>query len=377
MKTILDHKKNFLCVLTESEIADGPRGAVLVREWHVVHAAEEVEVRTLVGRPVTEVNSDEGIYIDEEGNVFQLAEKGRSKPMEVEQSASEQEPAGADAQASANGRVPKEGKPEGAANDNHGDKVRQERTPKRNAKRGSARAESANGLGGHIENGATKEDSGFAAPMFAQLNLREKFAEVRRRLGYVQKRGHNERHNYSYVTAADLAGSVGDILAELGVVVIPQLQSISTETPRSSSDRIARVVMNYRFVDARSGEELSVRVAGEGADAGDKAPYKAMTGALKYALLQSFLLSTGDDPEDERANSRAALGSERVITPEQVRELQGLIEETGTELERVLAYYRVAALGEMTEGSYRRALDLLNRKLAKQSSQENGAHAQN
>ena len=25
--------------------------------------------------------------------------------------------------------------------------------------------------------------------------------------------------------------------------------------------------------------------------AGDKAPYKAMTGALKYALLQSFLLA--------------------------------------------------------------------------------------
>ena len=177
-----------------------------------------------------------------------------------------------------------------------------------------------------------------------ELNLREKFAEVRRRLGYVQKRGHNERHNYSYVTAADLAGSVGDILAELGVVVIPQLQSISTETPRSSSERIARIVMNYRFVDARSGEELTVRVAGEGADAGDKAPYKAMTGALKYALLQSFLLATGDDPEDERADSRAALGAERVITPEQVRELQGLIEETGTELERVLAYYRVSAL---------------------------------
>ena len=53
-----------------------------------------------------------------------------------------------------------------------------------------------------------------------------------------------------------------------------------------------------------------------------------MTGALKYALLQSFLLGTDDDPEDEREDSRAALGSERVITPEQVRELQGLIEKT-------------------------------------------------
>jgi hypothetical protein len=377
VKTSLDYKKDFLCILTESEIPDGPRGAGAAKEWHPVHAAEEAEVRTLVGRPVIPVDSDEGIYVDEEGNVFQLAEKGRSKPMEVEQSACEGEPAGADAQPSANGRASDGGKAGGAASEDHGDKAEQERIPKRSAKRRSTRARSADSLGGHIDHGAAREDAGSAAPMFAPLNLREKFAEVRRRLGYVQKRGHNERHNYSYVTAADLAGSVGDILAELGVVVIPQLQSISTETPRSSSDRIARVVMNYRFVDARSGEELSVRVAGEGADAGDKAPYKAMTGALKYALLQSFLLSTGDDPEDERANSRAALGSERVITPEQVSELQGLIEETGTELERVLAYYRVAALSEMTEGSYRRALDLLNRKLAKQSSQENGTHAQN
>jgi hypothetical protein len=90
VKSILDYKKDFLCVLTESEISDGPHGAVLVREWHPIHAAEETEIRTLVGRPVTEVNSDEGIYIDEEGNVFQLAEKGSSKPMEVEQVAWEQ-----------------------------------------------------------------------------------------------------------------------------------------------------------------------------------------------------------------------------------------------------------------------------------------------
>ena len=81
MKATLDYKKDFLCVLTESEISDGLRGAVRVREWHSVHAAEEAEVRTLLGRPVTEVNSDEGIYVDEEGNVFQLTEKGRSKPM--------------------------------------------------------------------------------------------------------------------------------------------------------------------------------------------------------------------------------------------------------------------------------------------------------
>ena len=321
-----------------------------MRQWFRI---EEPDANPLlvVGRPVRNVDSQEGLFIDEEGNSYRLAGGGEAQPLHSEV-------------------IPVEGGPGTRLEAGAAPTPVNQRGGKGNGVPGRRRRK------GGEKNVAIANDP-FSEPSRQELNLREKFAEVRRRLGYVQKRGHNERHNYSYVTAADLAGSVGDLLAELGVVVIPQLQSISTETPRSSSDRIARVVMNYRFIDAKSGDELSVRVAGEGADAGDKAPYKAMTGALKYALLQSFLLATGDDPENERADSRTTLGTERVITPEQVRELQGLIEETGTELERVLAYYRVAALGEMTEGSYRRALELLNRKLAKQSSQENGAHAQN
>ncbi len=69
-----------------------------------------------------------------------------------------------------------------------------------------------------------------------RLNLRQKLAEVRRRIGYVQKRGHNERFNYSYVTAADIAGSVGDILAELGVVIIPG-SKISLTNRRQAAEK--------------------------------------------------------------------------------------------------------------------------------------------
>jgi hypothetical protein len=214
-----------------------------------------------------------------------------------------------------------------------------------------------------------------------QLNLRQKLAEVRRRIGYVQKRGFNERNNYSYVTAADLAGSVGDILAELGVVIIPYLESIIYEPARNigpEAARTAQVVMAYTFIDVETGEELTAKVAGQGLDAGDKAPYKAMTGALKYALLQSFLLATGDDPEEERLNHTVpGNGSDRLITEEEVRHLRALISETETELDRVLAYYKLNSLEEMRETSYRRAVELLNRKLSKLNHQNgNGALAQ-
>ena len=205
-------------------------------------------------------------------------------------------------------------------------------------------------------------------PRADQMTLRHKLGEVRRRIGYIQKRGYNDRYNYNYVAAADIAGTIGDILAELGVVVIPRLENITYEPHAPGRlERVARVIMAYTFTDEDSDEEITARVAGEGLDMGDKASYKAMTGALKYALLQSFLLATGDDPEGERTDSRNGFGSEHAITSEQVGRLQGLIEETGTDLERVLAYYKISALSEMTEASYRRALELLNRKLDKQN----------
>ena len=78
----------------------------------------------------------------------------------------------------------------------------------------------------------------------------------------------------------------------------------------------------------------------------------------------------------KKTDSRAGFGTECLITAEQVRQLQKLIEETGTDPERVLAYYKISALGEMTEASYRRALGLLRRKLDKQG-QGSEAHAPN
>jgi hypothetical protein len=44
---------------------------------------------------------------------------------------------------------------------------------------------------------------------------------------------------------------------------------------------------------------MSVKVLGEGQDRGDKAFYKADTGARKYALANLFNLATDDDPETD------------------------------------------------------------------------------
>src|SRR5208337_1823590 len=372
MKTSLDYRKDSLCVLVES---DAPNGS-LVREWYLVHAAEEAEARALVGRAVAATDSEQGLYVDEEGNVFQLLDKGETKPIEVEHlPGTDKTELEVQLEASLKG---------GQANGKSGGakrllKKNRSSSRKQQALRGETAKPEARPAEAPTAIDTSASTFDVAAPRDpVRLNLRQKLAEVRRRIGYVQKRGHNERANYSYVTAADIAGSVGDILAELGVVVIPRLEDISYESAvgRGEATRMARVVMAYTFADVDSGEEIIAKVAGQGLDPGDKAPYKAMTGALKYALLQSFLLATGDDLEDERADARYSAGNpERLINSEEVRELEKLIDDTATELERVLAYYKVASLSELTETAYRRALEVLKRKLAKRGNQET-VHAQ-
>jgi hypothetical protein len=310
--------------------------------------------------------------VDEEGNVFQLLDKGETKPIEVEQLAgTAKTDLDVMLEASLKGGGQANGRNSGA-----------KRLLKRSRSRGRKQQASQDGTASPearrteapaaVDARASTLDVA-AAGALVPLNLRQKLAEVRRRIGYVQKRGHNERFNYSYVTAADIAGSVGDLLAQLGVVVIPRLEDISYESAagRSEAARMARVIMAYTFADVDSGEEIIAKVAGQGLDAGDKAPYKAMTGALKYALLQSFLLATGDDPEDERPDARYSAGKpERMVSADDIRVLKTLIEETGTDVERVLAYYKIASLEEMTETAYRRAVEVLNRKLAKRGNQE-------
>ena len=406
MKSNLDYLNGHLCILNESEPGASSPGAPPgnIREWYAVREAAEAEVATLLGRPVTRVESEEGLYVDEDGNPYQLAQLGKGKPLavkitplrrEADRAGSRSAEAESDAQLSAPGNPASDLSVSTRSADSG--RVRPKallRKPRR--KRRAAPGEESNGLQSRAgmlaeppaqstDDQAARERQPEENPRSrpAPLNLRQKLAEVRRRSSYIQKRGHNERFNYSYVTAADIAGAVGDALAELEVVVIPRLESISHENISPNQgypDHLTRVVMTYTFMDVNSAEELTVKMPGEGRDPGDKGPYKAMTGALKYALLQSFLIATGDDPEDERADGGPHAGgngnggSDPVISQEQAGQIYELIEQTGTDVAKMLEYFKISKIEEMTVSVYGRAVQALKRKQATAANQ-GAAHA--
>lgn len=135
----------------------------------------------------------------------------------------------------------------------------------------------------------------------AKRSLVEKLVEVLGKVERVAKRGTNETQRYKYATEADIVEEVRGHLAEVGVLLIPSVTKLEWRVieGRNGPINIATVFMTFTFKDGA--EEIGVPVVGEGMDSGDKNVYKAMTGALKYALKQTFLIPTGDDPEKDDA----------------------------------------------------------------------------
>ena len=136
----------------------------------------------------------------------------------------------------------------------------------------------------------------------AGTGLVAKLAWVMAGIKHVPKRGHNSFHGYDYATEADIADAVREGLAEQGVMIVPSVDKLEWREVETKNGKASIATLHVRFTVTDGPEKIEFLMIGEGLDSGDKAVYKAMTGAQKYMLLKLFLISTGDDPEaDDKA----------------------------------------------------------------------------
>ena len=129
------------------------------------------------------------------------------------------------------------------------------------------------------------------------MNLFEKILAVMADVEYLQKDGNVafKQTNYNYLSEEKITANVRNAMITHKLVMFPVgcSQAVSAST-------FDEIIMTYRIVDADVPESfIDVQTKGCGHDTGDKKSYKAMTGAFKYAMRQTFMISTGDDPDRE------------------------------------------------------------------------------
>lgn len=132
--------------------------------------------------------------------------------------------------------------------------------------------------------------------------LQQKKREVRKVLksrGVLKREGDNKFDRYKYFSEAQYKLLFTELFSEYGLEMKFNEESYESfeGSEKQANGRMAKIT--FSLIDTDTGFSEDSTITAEGIDKGDKAGYKAYTGALKYWLADTFMVATGDDPETE------------------------------------------------------------------------------
>jgi len=133
-----------------------------------------------------------------------------------------------------------------------------------------------------------------------------KLAEIMGEVERIPKNGWNENSKYKYCMESDVVDAIRQELSKRKILLITnqRLREVREHEARSGNKvYITYCEFDFTFFDGETGEVLVITNGGEGSDSLDKGLYKAITGAKKYVLMNTFLIPTGDDPEKDNSDS--------------------------------------------------------------------------
>lgn len=150
----------------------------------------------------------------------------------------------------------------------------------------------------------------------------EALANIMDGVSSVSKNRKNVQQGFMFRGIDDVMNELHELFAKNKVFILPELQEFTTENRPTKSGGLqtfTRAKMKFRFM-AVDGSFVEVTNIGEAMDSADKSMNKAMSIALKYALLQTFLIPTEEkkDPDYD--------------TPEEVPYLDMALQEVGSAL---------------------------------------------
>ena len=198
--------------------------------------------------------------------------------------------------------------------------------------------------------------------------LQQKKNKVRRALnekGVQKKGGNNTFDKYTYFTEAQYKALFTELFSQNGLELkFDELEYGTFEgSEKQANGRLPRLEFTLFDIDTGFGE--STAITGEGMDRGDKAGYKAYTGALKYFLANTFMVATGDDPETESPEAKMNKRADKKATPKQLEILKSVY--TGDRLAKLL---ELNGLESIEDIGIQKASDLISALKKKTESED-------
>ena len=155
----------------------------------------------------------------------------------------------------------------------------------------------------------------------------------------IRKSGFNDFHKYAFATSEDVSDLIRELLSENGIAFLPSVDEIKQAPTPNGKGVITTVKFNMSLLCAESNEIFNANWYSESIDSSDKGINKACTAGVKYFLLKTFLVSSGDeiDPDEESPSISDTKPVEK-ITSAQLSMMQEIINKAGGDWSKFSTY---------------------------------------
>jgi hypothetical protein len=126
-------------------------------------------------------------------------------------------------------------------------------------------------------------------------SIHERLAKVMQDVGAVGKNQTNPQQQYNFRGVDDVMAACHPVFVKHGVLCVPRVVNKTVERWFNKNQTQVTSVMltvEFDFISSDDGSKVTACTIGEGADFSDKAANKAMSAALKYALVQTLCIPT-------------------------------------------------------------------------------------
>ena len=164
--------------------------------------------------------------------------------------------------------------------------------------------------------------------------------------GVLKKGGTNDYDHYSYFSESQYKELFTELFSKNNLELkFNELEYGTFEGQgKQSNGRMPKI--EFTLFDAETGFFETTVITGEGMDKGDKAGYKAYTGALKYYLATTFMVATGDDAEKDSPTETMNTKTERKATAKQIEVLKKIY--TGDNLTKLLNANHISKIEDLS-----------------------------
>jgi hypothetical protein len=197
-------------------------------------------------------------------------------------------------------------------------------------------------------------------------NIYQRMNQVMTEVENVMKTDKKENKMYAFVKHEEVTKVLRGPMINAGILMTSSVTATSQDGNRTQ----ANVDVSFINID-NPDDRVVIGSFGYGIDTQDKGPGKAISYAIKYAMMKNFCLESAEEEKDIELSHEQHIPSSKLkdkpksiakLSQEQVYTIMELVDEDIEGLERLLSFFQCKKISDIPAECYDKIIQSIERK---------------